>query len=142
MNNSFSFADPRQSSHISKPHTPAKPVLDQSANDISLGFRSEIHKSIPLFRSEEHQAINEQILTPSRQPPKLDVTQSDVKRNLEEKLDQPSFTVIGAVMSTMQAIRSALVGNKSAFEDESEADYLKDYMQMNGFIQPEELTVR
>jgi hypothetical protein len=42
----------------------------------------------------------------------------------------------------MQAIRSALVGNKSAFEDESEADYLKDYMQMNGFIQPEELTVR
>jgi len=70
------------------------------------------------------------------------VTQSDVKRNLEEKLDQPSFTVIGAVMSTMQAIRSALVGNKSAFEDESEADYLKDYMQMNGFIQPEELTVR
>lgn len=47
------------------------------------------------------------------------MTQSDVKRNLEEKLDQPSFTVIGAVMSTMQAIRSALVGNKSAFEDES-----------------------
>lgn len=70
------------------------------------------------------------------------MTQSDVKRNLEEKLDQPSFTVIGAVMSTMQAIRNALVGNKSAFEDESEADYLKDYMQMNGFIQPEELTVR
>jgi hypothetical protein len=39
---------------------------------------------------------------------KLDVTHSEVKRTLEERLDAPQFTVLAALMSTVHKIAAAL----------------------------------
>lgn len=83
-----------------------------------------------------------QIRTPSQKPPKLDVTQSDVKRTLEQKLDQPCFTVLGAIIMTKQAILNALGNRKSGFEDQSELYFLKEFMNSCGTDNPEALSVK
>ena len=56
-------------------------------------------------------------ILPPTQKPRLDLTHSDVKRTLEEKLDQPQYTVLAAAISTMHKITQALRGDLSEFED-------------------------
>lgn len=71
----------------------------------------------------------------------LNVTHSEIKRNLEERLDQPTLTVLAMLMSTKDLLNKALAGDTDDFEDQSEADYLRETMLSLRCKDAENLTV-